>query len=189
MAKNTGITVALFQAAPKFFAINQKLWRTMIYPLFNALLILLYFENSESYHQKMLKLWRQTFKRFMMIPKSTNSDLVDEMIGIDLIELIVRNVQNSARKWDARCERKDPQLLKKKETKDYLKGIPKEWCMILKQQCSLCPICKNSTRNEHHMETKHGIEIIPYKEIWKAIKKLRNKKKKVKLCMLKEKYF
>ena len=92
------------------------------------------------------------------------------MIGIDLVELINRNVQNSARKWEARRERKKPELIKKKETIDYLKGIPKEWCSILKQQCSLCPICKNSTRNEKHMETKHKVELVPYKEIWEAIK-------------------
>ena len=35
---------------------------------------------------------------------------------------------------------------------------------------SMPNFCKNNIRNEHHMETKHGIEIIPYKEIWKAIK-------------------
>jgi hypothetical protein len=69
-----------------------------------------------------------------------------------------------------KIRKKKPKLLKRTESKDYLKGIPKEWCMILKQQCSLCPICKNSTRNEWHMETKHQIEVVPYKEIWKAIK-------------------
>ena len=150
---------------------RKDMWRTMIYPLFNALLALLYFEKSEFYHQQMLRLWRQTFKRFMLVPKSTNSELVDEMLGIDLIELITLNAQNSARKWNARCYRKRPDLLHRTESKDYLKGIPNEWCLILKQQCSLCPLCKNSTRNEWHMEAIHQTEVIPYKEIWKANKR------------------
>ena len=92
------------------------------------------------------------------------------MIGIDLRDLITINAQNSARKWDARCERKKPSLIPRNKSIDYLKGIPNEWCLILKQQCSLCPICKNSTRNESHMETKHQVEVVPYKEVWKAIK-------------------
>ena len=57
-----------------------------------------------------------------MIPKSTNSELVDEMIGIDLIELINLNVQNPARKWDEMYHRRDPKLIKRSESKDYLKG-------------------------------------------------------------------
>lgn len=146
------------------------MWRTMVCPLFNALLTLLYFEKSETYHQEMLRLWRKTFKEFMMIPKSTNTELVDEMIGIDLIELITLNTQNSARKWEGRCNRTQAQLTPRTEKKDYLKGIPKEWCLILRQQCSLCRICKNSTRNAKHMESIHGLEITPYTEIWQAIK-------------------
>lgn len=149
---------------------RKDMWRTMVCPLFNALLALLYFEKSETNYQQMERLWHQTFKEFMMIPKCTSSELVDEMIGINLEELITLTAQNSARKWHARCERKQPTLLERTEPKDYLKGVPKEWCMILKQQCSLCKICKNSNRNAYHMETCHGIEIVPYKEIWKAVK-------------------
>ena len=37
----------------------------------------------------------------MLIPKSTNTKLVDEMIGIDIKQLIDLNAQNSARKWYA----------------------------------------------------------------------------------------
>jgi hypothetical protein len=149
---------------------RKDMWRTMVYPLFNAIWAFLYFEKANSYRQQVLRLWRQTFKRFMMIPKSTNSELVDEMIGIDLVELITLNVENAAKKWEGRCDRKNPRLKRRTKPKDYLRGIPREWCLILKQQCSLCPICKNSTRNEWHMETKHNMEIFPYKEIWGAIK-------------------
>ena len=108
----------------------------------------------------------------MMIPKSTKTELVDEMIGIDVEELIYTNTQNSAIKWHARCHRIRPDLLGRKRRPDYLRGVPNEWCTILKQQCSLCPICKNTTRNATHMQDVHGIEILPYTEIWEGIKEL-----------------
>ena len=149
---------------------RKDIWRTMICPLFNALLVLLAFEKSEAQHQKVLRLWHKTFKRFMMIPKSTNNELIDEMIGVDLIDLVVTNVQNSARKWYERSNQTHVELMERIKPKDYLKGIPKEWCMILKQQCSLCPLCRNSIRNLVHMEESHGVEIVPYVEIWRAMK-------------------
>ena len=151
---------------------RKDMWRTMICPLFNALLALLYFEPSKLNKEKVLKLWRETFKRFMIIPKNTKTELVDEMIGIDFEDLIYVNTQNSAIKWQARCERIRPKLIERKERVDYLRGVPNEWCSILKQQSSLCPLCKNSIRNARHMENVHGIEILPYDEIWEGIKEL-----------------
>ena len=151
---------------------RKDMWRTMICPLFSALLAQLYFEPANSHKQSMIRLWHETFKKFMIIPKSTKTELVDEMIGINLEELISINTQNSAIKWHARCYRIQPKLLKRTKGEDYLRGVPNEWCTILKQQCSLCPLCKNNTRNAIHMEDAHGIEILPYEEIWKGIKEL-----------------
>ena len=106
----------------------------------------------------------------MLIPKTTNSQLVDEMIGINLEELNFITTQNSARKWFAQYTRSEPDLLKREKPIDYLRAIPKEWCEILNQQCRLCPVCKNCTKNEKHMEEQHGIEILSYQDIWDAIK-------------------
>ena len=121
-----------------------------------------------------MTLRRYTFKKFMLIPKSTDTELVEEMIGIDMAELSQLTTQNAARKWYERLHKTEaPELLggaRRTENKDYLKGIPNDWCSILKQQCSLCEICKDSVRNAAHMEEKHKIEIYPYKEIWELIK-------------------
>jgi hypothetical protein len=106
----------------------------------------------------------------MLIPKSTNTELVDEMIGINFNELNCLNAQNSARKWYARYTRTDPDLLAREKPMDYLRGIPKEWCEILNQQCRLCPICRNSTKNAKHMEEMHQIEILSYRDTWDSIK-------------------
>ena len=35
---------------------------------------------------------------------------------------------------------------------------------------SICPICKNSTRNETHMSVFHNIDIHGCYQIWKSIK-------------------
>ena len=45
------------------------------------------------------------------------------------------------------------------DSNNYLKRIPNEWCQILKQQCRLCQICKNSNRNAQYMKEHHQIEI------------------------------
>ena len=149
---------------------RKDMWRTMVVPLFNALLALTYFEGAETNNKNLIRLWHYTFKRFMLIPKSTKTELIDEMIGIDINELNILNAQNSARKWYARYTRTEPNLLLREKPTDYLRGIPKDWCDILKQQCSLCPICRNSTKNAKHMEEQHEIEILSYRDIWDSIK-------------------
>ena len=107
------------------------MWRTMVCPLFNALLVLLYYEGSEANYKQAERLWYQTFKDFMMIPQSTSNALIEEMIGIDLKELGKLNAQNSARKRYVRSCRMVPKLLKQTKPIDYLKGVPKEWCLYL----------------------------------------------------------
>ena len=99
------------------------MWRTMICPLFNGLLALCYFEPSESHAQVMLKLWHSTFKRFLLIPKNTNTKLVNEVIGVDIKQLIDLNAQNFACKWYARFERIQPVLIERDRLNDYLIGI------------------------------------------------------------------
>ena len=105
-----------------------------------------------------------------MIPKITSTALVYEMIGIDISKLVARNAANSEEKWEARKERRQPDLVPNIETPNYLKGIPNDWCQILKQQCSICPLCKKSIRSQYHMSSQHKVDIYDYKEIWENIK-------------------
>ena len=112
------------------------------------------------------------------------------MIGNDIQELVCVNVVNSEEKWEARKERRQPELVTRTEKKNYLKGIPKEWCEILKQQCSLCPICKGGIKNEYHMDINHKVEIYDYKKIWEHIKEYQDdieekQKKKNKILKVK----
>ena len=154
---------------------RKDMWRTMVLPLFNALLVLLYYEKAKTNSWKALRLLIMTFKRFLMIPKNTSTTLVYEMMGIDMAEIVAKIVVNSEEKWEARKNGRQPDLIPKTEVPNYLRGIPNDWCHILKQQCSICPICKKSTRNETHMSTVHNIDIHGYKEIWASIKSYHEK--------------
>jgi len=150
---------------------RQDMWRTMVLPLFNAILLLSYFEKAQIENWNMLRLLIGTFKKFMMIPKNTSTTLVAEMLGLNFEELVQLNCINSGEKWEARKERRPPDLIQRTEFYNYLKGIPNEWCHILRQQCRVCPICKNGIRNEYHMETFHNTEIYNYKTLWTDIKR------------------
>ena len=173
---------------------RKDMWRTMVLPLFNAILILIYFERAKTETWRILRLLIGTFKKFMMIPKTTSTNLVAEMMGINFEELVQVNAVNSEEKWDARKERRFPDLVYRSERHNYLKGIPNKWCHILKQQCMVCPVCKNGVRNESHMEIYHLTHVLDYKEIWKHIKEVHEKmteeqRKKNKIIRVKRRKF
>jgi len=59
----------------------------MVLPLFNAILILIYYEKTKTNSWKTLRLLIGTFKRYLMIPKNADTSLVYEMIGVDIPEI------------------------------------------------------------------------------------------------------
>lgn len=149
---------------------RRDMWRTMVVPLFNPILLMSKLEKSKTAVEKGNTLLLMTFKRFLMIPKVTNSELVYDMMGEYFDDTAARMKHNAGEKWFARREDREPELLKKERAINYLKGIPNSWCDILKQQCRLCIKCKNSNRNSDHMWHKHQTDIVSYKEIWQCIK-------------------
>jgi len=72
---------------------RRDMWQTMVRPLFNAALCLQHYEPSKSQKQNLDKLWRKTFKEFMMISKRTGNDMVDEMIAVNLEEIATNVVE------------------------------------------------------------------------------------------------
>ena len=65
------------------------------------------------------------FKRFLIIPKTTNSEIVWEMIGDDFDEITKRIKHNAAEKWFAWRKYREPALLEKKESINFLKEYQK----------------------------------------------------------------
>ena len=74
----------------------------MTAPLFNATLVLNHFEPTQGGKKKILRLWRITFKRFLMISQRTPSSLVNEIMNRDLTLITTHNAQVSQKKWEAR---------------------------------------------------------------------------------------
>ena len=154
---------------------RRDMWKTMIAPLFNGIIALMGVEDSVARLTKIYDLWRATFKRFMMIPKSTPRDLVYAMIGTDLCEIVKLNSANAKIKWKYRKNRDRSLLgdLKKPESYNFLKGISSDWCSIIRMQYRLCPACIRTPNcnvmNESHMETVHNITVTPCKKIFDEV--------------------
>src|SRR5688572_26170802 len=96
------------------------------------------------------------------------------MIGIDIQGLIEANANNAKQKWKLRTEGEKPEL-QHSSSINLLKGIPNEWCIILRQQFGKGTICGRGRGNEKHMEEIHKIDIIPYDLIWEDIKNFYNR--------------
>ena len=154
---------------------RRDMWKTMIAPLFNGIIAHMGTENSVARLTKIYDLWRATFKRFMMIPKSTPIDLIYWMIGTDLREIVKINTENALIKWEYRKNRERSLLdgLQKPQSLNPLKGISNDLCSIIKMQYRLCPICiktpNRSVMNVRHMEVVHNINIISCYEIMNQI--------------------
>ncbi|HRP36352.1 MAG TPA: reverse transcriptase domain-containing protein [Candidatus Dojkabacteria bacterium] len=170
---------------------RRDMWWTMMAPMFNAVLVIMTEEESDSRRMEIQKLWMYTFKKFMLIPKTTYNTIVLAMIGKDLLTMGDVNHINAGKKWEMRkAENKDDFKFLKLEGLNLLKGISNDWCTILRLQCRLCPRCGTKPRgyimSSRHMEEVHGIEVVSCMEIWKEIEKfhlyqidkLKNKKKK-----------
>lgn len=63
---------------------RRDIWKTMITPLFDPVLMLSRFEKSSTEVESMNTVILGTFKRYLMIPKTTNSELVWDMMGGEL---------------------------------------------------------------------------------------------------------
>ena len=92
------------------------------------------------------------------------------MSGTDLTELVTLNADNTDEKWEARKERRKADITRRPEKPNYLRGVPNDWCQILKQQCGLCQVCYKTISNPLHMKTSHNIHLESYKELWRKIK-------------------
>ena len=68
-----------------------------------------------------LKYIELTFKRFHMIPKTTNSGILWETISNDFGEIAKRLKPNASEKWFVRRGYRDPTLLEEKKSINFLK--------------------------------------------------------------------
>ncbi len=149
---------------------RRDMWQTMVAPLFNAALTLLYFEPSKSHRDNLERLQRCTFKQFLMVSKRTNTVLTEDMLRKDLLKLSQATVETSFKKWSQRkgyhrVTATQPNLSKKNGTR----GVPNTWCKLVNTQVRPCPKCKTKgvVTSRWHLKYAHGEELPHINLIWR----------------------
>ena len=121
-----------------------------------------------------------TFKRFLMIPQGTQTDLVNLMINRSLPSIAMKTAELSKSKWEAyRSYLTAPKEVKQEETenktqenaKNPMKGIPNSWCELLKLNCKPCPKCKvrGVVMSAKHLKLTHNVDVHTPLEVWNQI--------------------
>ena len=141
---------------------RRDLWQTLIAPLFNAALVLFEAEPTKGAKQKVMVLWRGTFKKFLMLSPHAPTVIVNRMMAKFFDDLVINNSVMSEAKWMARKEHRDTSVgLKVKKIKEDnpIKGIPNTFCKVVNLMIAPCPKCKGQVLNSWHLKYAHGIEI------------------------------
>lgn len=63
---------------------RRDIWITLIAPLFKGIAALMSNEFSVSELEEVSFLWKGVFKQFLLISKATSSEVIYQMIGLDL---------------------------------------------------------------------------------------------------------
>ena len=148
---------------------RRDMWQTMVKPLFNSALVLLEYEASNSQKENLERVWRSTFKQFMMISKQTSTELVNKMVNCDLKMIVDNRGSECKKQWNDRKDFKELEAKKElPKRKNFLRGVSNKWCEIVNFQSKLCLKCRTSNEvcNSLHLRTKHGIFIKDIKKIW-----------------------
>ncbi len=86
---------------------RRDMWATMIRPLFAALFPLMDGDPTAATWNQVLMLWKGTFKRMMLIPKRTSTELINWMIGKELYQMCKEMSKSSTAKWVTRKKKKN----------------------------------------------------------------------------------
>ena len=83
------------------------MWQTLIRPLFDATFVLLEYEPSKTQKENVQRLWRRTFKQFLMISKRISTELIQEMAGSDIEKTAQNLVLECKKQWENRKKGED----------------------------------------------------------------------------------
>ena len=153
---------------------RRDMWMTMIKPLFGALFPTLEGDKTNKTLNQVLVLWKMSFKSMMLIPKRTGSQLIEWMIGKELVDLCAEYKETSLAKWISRKLYQPYDTIYKGIVLNPLQGVPSLWCNLLRKQVSPCKIClakgeKAKILRSGHLYLAHGIRIMSVKKIFKGI--------------------
>ena len=155
---------------------RRDMWQTMTAPLFNATLALHHFEPSKYGKENIRRLWRMTFKRFLMISHRNSTVLVDELMNRDITTITTKNARIAEHKWKYRkgdidyeqIYEQDPDKQEENTLQKLnpIKGVPNNFCTLLKTQVRVCPKHPQKITSSWHMKYYHGCYIKPVSQIW-----------------------
>ncbi len=149
---------------------RRDMWQTMAAPLFAAAYVLLSYEPSRTNRNNLERLQRGTFKQFLLISKRTNTQLINDMIRKDMVEISEATVATCLEQWEERklfqkVTRRFPQLTRK----NGLRGVPNTWCKLINSQVRPCISCKekNAVTDRWHLKYHHNVELPHINSIWR----------------------
>jgi len=112
---------------------RRDIWQTMIRPLFDAAFVLLEYDPSKTQKENLKRFRRKTFKPFMMISKRTSTEIVEEMLGVDMEKMAHKLVTECKKQWEERKRRHEiTSKAKIEKQNNLLRAIPNTWCKISK---------------------------------------------------------
>jgi len=122
---------------------RRDMWTLMVAPLFIGLGALMSCEYSVSLLKEAYSIWRNSFKQFLFIPKTTSTEVVYQMIGVDLVELVIKSKKIAQEKWTARKQHTDCLIDETLKIPRYnpLIGISNIFCQIIKLEARKCIAC------------------------------------------------
>ena len=149
---------------------RRDMWQTMVAPLFNAALALLYFEPSVTHRINLERLRRCSFKQFMMISKRTNTELVNDMIRKNIQATAQNTVETCEEQWNQRKNFNPVSaFFSSSKKKNGLRGVPNSWCTLVNTQVKPCLKCKKPgvVTNRWHLKYQHNKELKHVNAIWR----------------------
>lgn len=151
---------------------RRDMWQTMVAPLFNAALALLYFEPSTTHKNNLERLRRCTFKQFLMISTRTNTELINDMIRKNFQTMAENTVEICQEQWEQRKEYAQiSACFPKRKLKNGLRGVPNSWCTLVNTQAKPCVKCKKPgvVTNSWHLKYHHNKELSHINTIWRKV--------------------
>ena len=176
---------------------RRNLWQIFILPLYEFTIPIYHYEEAHSNKMRVELSLRRSFKSFTGLRKTTNTELINDLMAYDIQERSKLLSYLSEKKWKYRLKGesyksyKDTSFIAPELPPNLCKNQPKSMIKYINMQTSLCHVCahvsdqnyfKNNKRcSQSHLKEFHNIEIDSIYSIAEKVMKLtesqKNKKK------------
>ena len=150
-------------------------WTILIRPLFGQLTMFYNAGKSKTNKGKIELALIFTFKKFMLLKKNTNNDIIHDLMQFNVEERSATDTEIAKQKWEAGLARTyytaelrvDPSERPQERKRRFL---PKELQQILNLMTAKCTKCEGTRFcSKQHLELQHQIIVPTYMELIKSI--------------------